>query len=316
MHIHRYMLIICIAILLTLPGCFVPSRYLMRKNLFIPPSTAVVHPCLCSAEQPLTITLWIHGTRLFSRPLYHEQFNSQPGLAHIDEINRTGKIHTIAHALIASDPYRFAREHFYIFGWSGQLCFEEREKAAHILHKKIEDLLTKYKAEGLNPRIRIMGHSHGGNVALNLAQLDCTFTVDELILLACPVQSKTKHLVKQPLFKQVYALYSALDIVQILDPQGMYKHKNKASSLFSKRQFLHQENLAQMKVKINRRAITHSEFAKKHFLKLLPYILDGIDQWHDALIYTHDPNSMCKLLCVYTDRLNTKRSPSLDRATI
>ncbi len=312
---QRYKLILCIITLIHLPGCFIPSRYLMRKNLFIqssPDITSYSYP----EEQPLTITIWIHGTRLFSRPLYHEQFNSQPGLAHIDTVNSTCKIQTIAYALIGSDPCRFVQEHFYMFGWSGKLCFDERENAAQALQEKLQQLLMYYKSEGVQPRVRIIGHSHGGNVALNLAHLGCTFLIDELILLACPVQSKTKHLIKQPLFKQVYVLYSALDIIQILDPQGMYKHKNKASSLFSRRQFLHQENLAQMKVKINRRAITHSEFAQKPFLKLLPHILDGIDQWHETITYTHDPNNMCKLLCVYTDRTKAKEAQPSDRATI
>lgn len=313
---QRYRLMLCIIILVNFPGCFIPSRYLMRKNLFIMQSTPEATPYSCPEEQSPTITIWIHGTRLFSRPLYHEQFNSQPGLAHIDAINSNCKIHTIAHALIESDPYRFAKKHFYIFGWSGKLCFDERERVAQTLQNKLQKLLMNYKTKGIQPRVRIIGHSHGGNVALNLAHLECTFLVDELILLACPVQSKTKHLIKQSLFKKVYVLYSALDIIQILDPQGMYKHKSKASSLFSRRQFLHQENLAQMKVKINRRAITHSEFAQKHFLKLLPHILDSIDQWHEAITYTHDPNNMCKLLCVYTDPTQAKRAQPSDRATI
>jgi pimeloyl-ACP methyl ester carboxylesterase len=212
------------------------------------------------------------------------------------------RLDKIAHTLIYADSEQFQAKNFYMFSWSGKLCFEERETAAKQLHDDIESLLQSYRKTGIDPYIRIIGHSHGGNVALNLAHHKNSFQIDELILLACPVQEKTKSLIKEPLFKSIYAFYSALDIIQILDPQGIYKHKNRADTLFSNRQFAHQPNLAQMKVKIDRRAITHCEFAQSSFLQLLPEILKNINVWHKNITYTEDPNKIAKLLCVYTKK--------------
>lgn len=295
--------------LMLLPGCFIPSRYLMRKNIFIVQPRE--KPTTFSLTNNHTITIWLHGTRLFSRPLYNRHFQCQPGLTLARTIDTHYKLYTIAHTLVDADPQRFHHDNFYIFGWSGKLCFLEREYAADKLYISLLQLIQNYKAiHGIKPKIRIIAHSHGGNVALNLANLaknEDELNITELILMACPVQGKTKHLAQHPMFEKIYVLYSALDLIQILDPQGMYKHKGKSCGLFSKRQFFHQPNLAQMKVKINRRAIMHSEFSHPQFLRLLPRILDEIDAWNKNIIYNEDPNKICKLLCVYTDRTPIKK---------
>lgn len=295
----------CLCIILTVPGCFVPSRYLMRKNLFIGQDKASTFATPEEHNYKIrtpVITVWVHGTRLFQRSLYKKHVPLRLGLHHVNTMDHSYKLHTIARTLIEADHQRFDPEHFYMFIWSGKLCFHEREEAAKSLYIELERLLHTYKNKGLDPAIRIICHSHGGNVALNLAHVKHTFDVDELILLACPVQNKNKHLITHPMFKNIYAFYSTLDILQVLDPQGMYKHNNKATPLFSKRQFLHQENLSQLKIKIDRRAITHSEFAQTHFLSMLPDILDAVSQWHKTIIYREDPNKMSKLLCVYTNQ--------------
>lgn len=298
-------------LLLSLPGCFIPSRYYMRKNIYIAPSRTQ----LCNFEQKPNhaITVWLHGTRLFSRPLYNRHFKCQPGLTLATSIDKDHKLHKIAQTLAKADPHRFTLDQFYIFGWSGKLCFLEREYAADKLYASLHQLVHKYREKhNVKPTLRLFAHSHGGNVVLNLAQLVQTkndLTIDELILMACPVQGKTKHHLKNPMFKQIYVLYSALDFIQILDPQGAYKDRGtRCCGFFSKRQFLHQPNLAQMKVKLNRRAIMHSEFSSPPFLQHLPRILDEIDAWHQQIVYKEDPNKICKLLCVYTDRKAPKNT--------
>jgi predicted esterase len=296
-----------IAFLVILQGCFTPSRYFMRKNLFISNSQPIkAHSTATSPNKEPIITVWIHGTRLTFRPLF--QKNNPPAhvLIKAHSLECDPKLKAIATTLICADSEQFQTDHFYLFNWSGKLCFEEREIAAKQLHYDLESLIQSYQKTGINPYIRIIGHSHGGNVALNLAHHKNSFQIDELILLACPVQEKTKFLITKPLFKSIYALYSAFDIIQILDPQGIYKHKNKTDPLFSNRQFAHQPNLAQMKVKIDRRAISHFEFAQPSFLKLLPEILKNIDEWHKNITYTENPNKTAKLLCVYTKKTNKK----------
>ncbi len=295
-----------ITLLALLQGCFIPSRYFMRKNIYISKIEPIKRSRAALAHSRHIITIWIHGTRLTFRPLFQKSDLYAPMLIKAHTPQCDPRLDKIADTLINANPDQFQKNNFYIFSWSGRLCFDEREAAAKQLHINLENLITDYKTKGIDPYLRIIGHSHGGNVALNLAHYKNNFQIDELILLACPVQEKTKTLIKDPLFRSIYALYSALDIIQILDPQGIYKHKNKAATLFSNRQFAHQPNMAQMKVKIDRRAITHSEFAQQTFLQLLPEILKNIETWHKNITYTQDPNKIAKLLCVYTK--NQKKS--------
>lgn len=293
----------CITLIL-LPGCLIPARYFMRQNLFI--LRPDIHPKVIQtsrAPQNPPITIWIHGTRFFYHRLYQQGTPYHEGLLCLEEAALPHKLKILGSTLCEADPNRFNAEHFYIFGWSGKLCFIERELAAKNLYQELMHLIESYKKKyNCAPHIRIIAHSHGGNVALNLALQanDTNLSVSELILLACPVQEKTKHLVENPMFKKIYALYSALDIVQIIDPQGMYKHRGKANTFFSKRNFPHRERLTQIKIKVDRRAITHFEFTQSLFLRLLPNILTGIDLWHENIIYKEDPNKMHKVLCVYT----------------
>ena len=133
-------------------------------------------------------------------------------------------------------------------------------------------------------KIRLITHSHGGNVALNIAKIiphmDTHFAIDQLILLACPVQDHTKDLIHHPIFKQCYSLYSRLDLMQIIDPQGIYGPSGFFRSHFlSERCFPLNDRLHQIKIRMNRRAITHSEFTMPPFLEQLAVILNEIDVW-------------------------------------
>lgn len=299
---------ICIWALLGtfLPGCLIPNRYFMRRNIFIKqPCELRIEQTHYAGEKPI-ITVWVHGTRFFYHRLYQDNI-PHLGLVRARDVVLSARLKSIGPTLAHADGKRFKSDHFYLFGWSGKLCFVERELAAQHLHEELKHLIDEYtKIYNCTPYLRIIAHSHGGNVALNLAQYEDQPTIDELILLACPVQEKTKNLIKNPVFKKAYALYSAMDIVQIIDPQGMYKDRGKAETFFSKRHFPHREQLAQVKIKIDRRAITHFEFTQPPFLRLLPKILTGIDQWHDTISYPENPEKMHKVLCVYTKTPRTK----------
>lgn len=308
-HTHFiYLINICVCILLG--GCYVPARYYMRRNLFL--ATRAI-PTYTVDDQQM-ITVWVHGTRLFQRPLSRKHFfSTTPGLFPAREINPGYHLRIIAETLCTCDPARFNLATFYHFCWSGKLCFNERLCAAHDLHNALTTLMQHARtSNGTRPKLRVIAHSHGGNVCLNLALIkrDTALFIDELILLACPVQDQTKELVKDPMFGRVYALYSAIDLIQILDPQGFYKHKAHADTLFSKRQFAHQPNLAQMKIKVDRRAIMHTEFSHSAFLRLLPSILDEIDTWQQEIQFKQDPNKISRMLCVYTHEKARKRLKS------
>lgn len=115
------------------------------------------------------------------------------------------------------------KELFYTFGWSGLLCYESRQRAAKLLYHKLIRLVNEIKAKNLNPKIRILGFSHGGNVAVQMANLDpwsnlnSKLAVDELITLGMPVHRENDVLIRHPMFKKVYHFYSEGDIPQKLD---------------------------------------------------------------------------------------------------
>lgn len=234
-----------------------------------------------------TITIWIHGTKgtVNHIPLdsLKRFFDCKPGLNPAHNLCECHHHRQIADVLITHDPLRFPAEHFYLFGWNGKLSYEERENTARMLYNEIKALIIRYKKQlGTSPKIRLITHSHGGNVALNLAKvkdvMDTEFTIDELILLACPVQTKTVHLIKDPLFKKIYSLYSTRDFIQILDPlEIIHNVKEKRFPLFSQRKFPDQPNLRQIVVKRKKRAISHVEFMLENFLTTLPIILNELD---------------------------------------
>jgi hypothetical protein len=231
-------------------------------------------------KQP-TITIWVHGTSLLTRFAFQEILYGPAGLSNVCDVPKSCHMHKIAHNLSALDPDRFQMKNFYTFCWSGKLDFNERKKAAEDLYAALTTVATQYKEQhGVSPVFRIITHSHGGNVALNLAEVKgekTPFTVSELILLACPVQERTKKCIEDPLFKRVYSLFSRGEFLQVADPQGIYKENNNYP-LFSKRLFPDNQKLSQAEIKIYGRSILHSEFIFGHFVNKLPAILNVLDK--------------------------------------
>ncbi len=60
-------------------------------------------------------------------------------------------------------------ELFYTFGWSGLISQHSRRYEAIRLYNALTEELTRLKEKGIFPRIRLIAHSHGGNLCLNLA---------------------------------------------------------------------------------------------------------------------------------------------------
>jgi len=113
---------------------------------------------------------------------------------------------------------------FYTFGWSGLLSTQVRYQEAIIFFEQLKTEVERYHAQGINPKIRIIGYSHGGYIALNLGAVFNNlkesyqnWLVDELILIGVPVISDTDFLVSSKLFKRVYHFYSPADRVQVVD---------------------------------------------------------------------------------------------------
>jgi len=57
---------------------------------------------------------------------------------------------------------------YYTFGWSGILSQSKRIQEAVRFYNIICEELEKYKKKGIDAKVRIIAHSHGGNVSMNL----------------------------------------------------------------------------------------------------------------------------------------------------
>jgi hypothetical protein len=294
-------------VLIFLSGC-VHRRQIDRRKLHIDiPET---HAITRTDAPPITI--WIHGTLVIYIPSYHKIFDNHECMLPVEAFPEGHHFREIAETIAYHDPEHFPLEEFYIFGWSGKLKQQEREKAAVTLHQEIIKLRETYKQKyGCEPTIRIIAHSHGGNVALSMAKIKSPhpLLIKSLILLACPVQERTKHLICTPMFNHVYSLYSSFDVIQVLAPQirrlcNKYEcpekhHKYHYNILpFSNRIFPTYSHLTQAKVKINDYPISHTKFSSTKFVAMLPTILRKLDLWH-AESLTNNTISKHKLLCVY-----------------
>ena len=281
----------------------------LSNKYYSPPSSQEVAP---------PITIWIHGTRFIRRPLYHAVFKGKPGLLLAREIDSYYQIQHVTYKLHQTAPEMFPFETFYVFGWSGKLNAKVRENASRVLYEQLIKVKNEYILKyGNNPKIRLITHSHGGNVALNLAKFkkeEDNLSIDQLILLACPVQEKTKKYIEDDLFKKTYALYSSLDMVQILAPQIEYRaYRTKRGHMrsemcwppLSSRTFEYHPKLAQTKIKINGRALFHTEFANVRFASFIPHIIHVINCWNSQF---HPGTS--HLLCVYIRKDELKKPSS------
>ena len=259
----------------------------MHKNIFLG-LTVLLFGSVELCSQPI-LTVWIHGTtnaaRRYNSDFIKKALSCPPGLYKAQELDKSYGIRKIVTLLSKTDSKNFPFEHFYIFGWSGLLCFDARKKAARDLYLGLETLVHEYEQTyGEVPLIKIITHSHGGNVALNLAKIhkkrgnkaEKDFNIEELILLACPVQTATKKYIKDPLFNHVYSFYSYGDFIQIADPQGLYK--NKSQDLFSGRLFPKNPKLVQKHVTLYGRPIMHIEYLLSPFLTRLPGMLIKMKQ--------------------------------------
>lgn len=271
-----------VVMLSLLPGCIMKIDHTKVKKIRL--DSTHKSPVTATSNDH-TITVWVHGTRLFGSSTFEKEFNNQPGLKKASLVGPC-KLKTIAQALMNASPECFNPEQFYLFGWDGKLTNAARKQAAEQLYRELKNLSTEYrKTHRVSPCLRLMAHSHGGNVILNLATIDDSendkLEIDQVILLACPVQESTKKLIHDPRFKQVFSLYSRLDMYQIIDPQGLHPSNPNRFPIFSERTFDHDTKLIQSKIRVNKRGLTHYEFVQQDFLNNLPHIINVLSHWHE-----------------------------------
>lgn len=234
-------------------------------------------------------TVLIHGTLFPILSNLTRTFDIRSGLHYANTLSKHYGHGRAIYLLGQADKKLFPIDYFYAFGWSGNLSFKDRKNAAINLYNNLKNFERP---------INLVCHSHGGNVALLLDEVvrenhDYDFKIDKLILLATPVQKATESYIYSNVFKNIYSLYSAGDLVQVMDPQGLYiktrrvcyKNKRKVP-LFSKRIFPKCFNVKQAKVLINGQDLGHLDFIlRAAFIQAVPNIISILDEQDCNSIY-------------------------------
>lgn len=197
--------------------------------------------------------------------LYQNAPTQGLGLEYINPLYNTCKsgAHTIRELFeISAIFYKIkpANRRYYTFGWNGLLNMKERFVESEKLYKDLTLEVARLRAKGLEPSITIIGYSHGGNVALNLARVkqESTnqphFSIDKLILLATPIQKETDYLVGDiSFFKKSYLFYSSEDNAQTLDFFSTQKELFSRKKITSRSQFKVPDTLTQVQIRLTKR---------------------------------------------------------------
>jgi len=265
---------------------------LNKKNilLFILVTVGILNASTQELKE-VPVTIFVHGTYPpLIRNLFKNFMSVKPELTKISSINSDFHyIKKIGRYLANADSKEFPLTTLYAFGWPGKLDGAIRSKSGKILHAQIKKLFQDYKKTGLVPKITLIGHSHGGNVCLNIANHanninNSCVQIERLILLGTPIQQETSTYASSPIFKKIYNVSSSLDITQILDPQKLHKENKHAKTcpFLSERRFKEESKIKQAKIKINDRAIMHVEFISKKFMQILPELLRQMDKLDDC----------------------------------
>ncbi|HLB40544.1 MAG TPA: hypothetical protein VJJ83_02030, partial [Candidatus Babeliales bacterium] len=240
-------------------------------------------PVVLPAKTAAKVTIWIHGTNLqvvlpkklhgLLPPTYQPRrpLDFTTTLLPVQQLGAQSQVRAAAAELCRQDPAHFNLEQFYLLRWSGGLGTITRENAAIDLYTSLTALVAQLTtATGVTPEITIIGHSHGGNVALSLARVydraQLNFQVQRLILLACPVLPESCRAAADPLFQEIYVLYSHGDWVQVSDWQDWLQG-------FSARSFPAAPNLQQASVQRQGQDLDHFGFKQRDFIANLPLIL-------------------------------------------
>lgn len=108
------------------------------------------------------------------------------------------------------------------FGWTGLLHHGARKQAGHQLYKELciyrNQLIEEY---GVEPEFIIVAHSHGGNVALWLADAEKghhkNVQIKHLVMFGTPIQKSMKECLQSGVFANITLCYSDGDAIQTRD---------------------------------------------------------------------------------------------------
>jgi hypothetical protein len=234
----------------------------------------VFTPSQMPPSNPPVVTVWVHGTRADSFPgplqrvaisVRDKIFPHTLGLLHLSPQSDKPNYDSMrAHFLGTLAPTLVQQNYVYSFGWSGKLNLQARQAASRELFAHLKQLYYELlEKTGYAPIFILVGHSHGGNVILHLAEIQdpdgFELSIAKAILLGCPVQQNTAHLVNSPCFKRVYSLHSHTDMIQVMDMQGIHKKKHEKKPLFSQRHFLPHPKLVQAHIRWKQGPTMHED---------------------------------------------------------
>lgn len=146
---------------------------------------------------------------------------------------------------------------YYTFGWTGLLSAKSRLNESRKLFVALQREINRLKRQGLNPKIRLIGYSHGGNVILNLAAVKNKFypksklVIDEVVNLGTPVITDSDYLINDSMFKRIFHMYSLYDRVQPLDffaPNQVFSNR----AFKPRKGFTLPDKLVQIQLKVTR----------------------------------------------------------------
>ena len=237
-----------------------------------------------SKEEEVTITIFVHGSR--PAGFFARSSVSKSGLHGICEYDPTSYYCTVAEGFKKQSETKYSDDHFYIFGWPGSISFVQRKKMAKKLYEDTKKLLEQYQQEsGIYPTIQIVTFSHGGNIALYLAEHLPFFEYEDielnLVLIGCPIQATTEELASSPYFNHISILSSRGDVVQCIDPQNLYGPRRDKKTYFFSRRFLDFDDLnddakqkvVQCAITVNKQTIGHADMSRA-FMAHVPRILE------------------------------------------
>lgn len=109
---------------------------------------------------------------------------------------------------------------FYTFGWSGLLSQKQRRIEAVRFYNELTNELERYHKEGRYPKIRLIAHSHGGNLCLNLG------SISDLISLSSykDIQNETTDPVTE---KALTAMFNYIKTLPSREQAAAAKHSKR-----------------------------------------------------------------------------------------
>ena len=118
-----------------------------------------------------------------------------------------------------------------VFGWTGLLSARYRVQAAEELYHALVAYRDACRIqEGCDPEITLIGHSHGGTVALYLAQAEKKFQnnlqISYVCMLGTPIHQEIVSCIEDQLFKNIIVIYSEGDFIQPHDTFSTREHKS------------------------------------------------------------------------------------------